>query len=74
MFNRSHRHYRVFPGQHRLDSWQVLVYHHDVGVDEALDQGGGESVAFYVDAGFVADFAVAEVKFKMPQAIGREGG
>ena len=44
-----------------------MIQGHDVGVDEALDEGRGEAIAFYIDAGFVADFAVAVVEFEVAE-------
>ena len=44
-----------------------MIHHHDVGVDEVLDEGRGESVAFYIDAGFIANFAVGVVEFEVAE-------
>ena len=51
--------------EHGAYTRKVLVHHHHVGVDQAFDQGGGESVAFHINAGFVADFAIIEIKLKV---------
>jgi hypothetical protein len=50
---------------HGVDAGEIFVHHHDVGVNEAFDQSGGESVAFDINAGFVADFAIIQVEFKV---------
>ena len=44
-----------------------MVHGHDVGVDEVLDEGGGEAISLDVDAGFVADFAVDVVEFEVAE-------
>jgi hypothetical protein len=48
-----------------LDAGEVFVHHGDVSVDEGFDEGWAELVGGDIDAGFVADFAVGVVEFKV---------
>ena len=48
-----------------MNSRQVFIHHGDVGVNETFDEGGGEAIAFHINAGFVADFTIGVVEFKV---------
>ena len=50
-----------------MDAGEVFIHHGDVGVDKGLDQGRTELGVGDVDAGFVADFAVGVVEFKVTE-------
>jgi hypothetical protein len=62
IFNVSDRlNRRHFPIHHSQDAGSAVIHHHNVGLDQLFDQLRGQDIAFYVDAGFVTNFTVAEV-------------
>ncbi len=48
-----------------FDRGEVFVHHQQVGIEELFDEGVVELATFDVDAGFVADFAVAVVHLEV---------
>ena len=53
--------------QNSKSTREILIHHHDVGVDKVVDKGWVEGTAFCVETCFVADFAVGVVEFEVAE-------